>query len=160
MAKNFYKAVGGITDGMSFHGAGEVFVGSEAIDSHFEDTSGKSGDDVLYEKVDRAAFDKYMAGVNHALVDGAPRGVVGFEPSGEDSIVSTQHVDGVNDSDLLKADPETGKPSDGDPLAFDSAEAERRGTASADGASGGAGPAKGEKVEAPAPTKRSGTPTA
>lgn len=137
MAKSFYKAVGGITDGMAFHGAGEVFVGSEALDSHFEDYEGKNGDVVLYEKADKAAYDKYVAEIDHRLVDGTPRGVVGFEPSGEDSIVSTQRVAGSED--LLEADPETGKPGEGDPIALDSAEAERRATANPDGTEGGSG---------------------
>lgn len=132
MAATYYKAVGGITDGMAYHGSGEVFVGSEALDQHFEDTEGKQGDVLLYEKVDRAAYVEYLDGLDHSLVDGSPRNVVGFEPTGEDSLVAEQKAGVEPDADPLKADEQAGKPEDGEPIPFDSAEAERRADAPAD----------------------------
>lgn len=141
MATTYYKAVDGITDGMTFYERDRVFVGNENLDSHFEETKGKQGDRVLYEKVDKKAYDEYVASTEDALVDGTPRSVVGFEPTGEESLVDSQTDDG---GDALTADKQAGKPEDGDPVDPDSAEAARRAGLAvkpAAGDKGGAGPA-------------------
>lgn len=124
MATNYYKAVGGITDGISHYSEGEVFAGTETLDAHFEETGGKSGDRVLYEKSDRKAYDEFTASrENGGNISGSPEGVVGFAPTGEDSLVETQKSEG---GDLLEADPQAGKPEDGEPIPPSSPEAERR----------------------------------
>lgn len=137
----YYKAVDGITDGMTFYERDRVFVGNENLDAHYEETKGKQGDRVLYVKVDKKAYDTYVEQSQDALVDGTPRSVVGFEPTGEDSLVDSQTND---DGDALDADKQAGKPEDGDPLEADSAEAARRAgldVKPSAGDKGGAGPA-------------------
>lgn len=140
MATTYYRAVDGITDGMTFYERDTVFVGTETLNAHFAETGGKQGDRVLYEKTDKKAYDAYMADRGDALVDGSPRGVVGYEPTGEDSLAESQTDD---DGETVKADPQAAKPEDGDPLPPDSAEAARRAgldVDQADGDEGGAGP--------------------
>lgn len=141
MATSYYKAVDGITDGMTFYERDRVFVGTETLDAHFADTGGKQGDRVLYEKADKKAYDTWTEENTTALVDGSPRGVVGFEPTGKDALVDSQTDD---DDELLKADTQAAKPEKGDPLDPDSTEAARRlgvDVKQAAGDKGGVGPA-------------------
>jgi hypothetical protein len=149
----FYEAVEGVTHGIAYHPVGEVFVGDAVLDDAYADTQGKTLDGrVLYKPSSKEAYEEYLRNQQHLLVDGSPRGVVGFEPTGEDSFVGSQKVNDDGSGDLVEADPQVAKPEDGDPLVPDSAEAERRLNAPADedvlattpvaeGVEGGSGPA-------------------
>lgn len=137
----FYESVSGVTHGMSYYEPGAVFAGDESLDAAFDSTEGKVDGEVQYKKSDKKSYDAFMADRNHDLVDGSPRNIVGFEPTGEDALTSSQV--GADDKPV-EADKQAGKPEEGDPLAPDSAEAERRlglNVKAAAGVQGGAGPA-------------------
>lgn len=66
MAQRYFLSVNGLSDGFSFYGAGDVFVGSERVCELFDATAGKDVDGpdperLLFEESDRAAYDKFLA---------------------------------------------------------------------------------------------------
>lgn len=150
----YYRAVAGVTHGLSYYSAGSVFVGDDDLNAAFEATGGKTSDgDVLYEAASKSDYDSYKAD-RDVLVDGSPRGIVGFEPVGDAAMAESQvaSVDDDGKVTLVEADAEAGKPSDGDPLPPSSPEAERR--AAVAGEDGSAGDQGGAEVPAEAPSGR------
>lgn len=165
----YYKAVKGVTHGMTYYEPGVVFAGDEVLDEQFSATGGKTLDgEVLYEKASRSDYEDYLRSVDHSLVDGAPKNVVGFEATGENSLVDSQVAEVKDDGErvLVEADEQTGKAEDGDPIPPDSAEAARRlgapdeaiaGVEPAAGDEGGSGAAPEQQSEADSKTRKRGS---
>lgn len=140
--QSYYKAVGGITDGMSFYANGEVFAGTPTLDANFEATGGKDGDKVLYEKATAKEYADFRASVAAPVANGAPGSptdVVGFAPTGEDALAPSQ-VDASGAP--LKADLSAPKNDDTETIPVDSPEAERRLNLDAEQPSAKAAPSK------------------
>lgn len=131
MAQTYYKAEGGILHGMTHYTNGAVFAADETIDAHFARTGGKSSDgSVLYTKASQKDYDAYQESLGTAM-NGAPAGVVGFDSTGEDSLVESQTGDDGKPVEAAKV-----VPTDGDPVPALHPEAERRASGESGTASG------------------------
>jgi hypothetical protein len=84
-ARNYYKAVLGITDGANHYTEGMVFPASEALDKHFAETGGVDLlDRTLYVKSSEDEYKKYVASTTgEALASAEPE--VEAEPAEADA---------------------------------------------------------------------------
>lgn len=148
MTQTFYKAVDGITDGMSYHTRDVVFPGTESLNAHYERTSGRDGDRVLYVKASKSDYDTYRESLAPSG-DGTPSGVVGFGATG---LVSGSQMTAAGDP--VKADAATAKPTEGEPVPATADESQRRLLAAADGTQGVDGVAETKSAPKPSPLSK------
>lgn len=94
MARNYYKAVSGITDGPSYHTEGHVFPETEELKAHFALTGGvdEASGRVLYVKSSLAEYREFN-GEGEAVQHDAPANP---EPVDEVEPVSDEPAETVN----------------------------------------------------------------
>lgn len=117
--QSFYQTDRGVTHGVTHHSPGDVFIGNASLDKAFEQTGGKSSDgEVLYKKATQKEYLEFVKTRDGQVADGSPVAIVGFAPTGEDSLTEAQIG--------RTADAQAGKAQDGDPIPPTSPEAARR----------------------------------